>query len=85
MQTQTTIGAFEAKTHFGQFLERAQGGEFFTITKHGLPVAQLTPISDPAPNLERVAAVAKMKAFSKRGFTLGPGLTLRALREEGRR
>ena len=41
------IGAFEAKTHFSEVLERARQGVLFVVTKHGKPVAQLGP-SGPA-------------------------------------
>lgn len=37
------IGAYEAKTHLPQLLERVQKGERFVITKHGKPVAELVP------------------------------------------
>lgn len=42
MKTQR-IGAFEAKTHFSQLLERAQQGTIFVVTRRGKPVAQLGP------------------------------------------
>ncbi|HAS83383.1 MAG TPA: type II toxin-antitoxin system prevent-host-death family antitoxin [Verrucomicrobia bacterium] len=42
MKTET-IGAFEAKTHFSQLLERAQQGTVFIVTRRGTPVAQLGP------------------------------------------
>ena len=29
------IGAYEAKTHLSEILERVRKGEYFTITKHG--------------------------------------------------
>ena len=38
------VGAYEAKTHLPKLLERVQGGERFTITKHGRPIAELVPI-----------------------------------------
>jgi len=37
------IGAFEAKTHFSQILERAHEGTVFIVTRRGKPVAQLGP------------------------------------------
>jgi prevent-host-death family protein len=37
------IGAYEAKTHLGQLLERVEKGERFVITRHGRPVAELIP------------------------------------------
>jgi prevent-host-death family protein len=39
----TMIGAYEAKTHLPQLLERVAKGESITITKHGVPVAVLSP------------------------------------------
>ena len=38
-----SVGAFEAKTHLNQLLQRAFNGETIEITKRGLPVAKLTP------------------------------------------
>ena len=37
----STVGAYEAKTHLPKLLERVARGERITITKHGLPVAEL--------------------------------------------
>jgi prevent-host-death family protein len=38
-----TVGAFEAKTHFSELLEKVREGMVFVVTKHGRPVAQLGP------------------------------------------
>jgi prevent-host-death family protein len=78
----TTVGAYEAKTHLSELLERVAKGEKITITKHGVPVAMLVP--PPAaekPDVE--AAVEALLEFGK-GRTLGD-LTIRDLIEEGRR
>ncbi len=40
----TSIGAFEAKTHFSALLNRIEHGEEIIITKHGKAIARLTPI-----------------------------------------
>jgi len=42
------IGAFEAKTHLSELLEKVRGGKTFFITKHGRPMAELRPLSFPA-------------------------------------
>jgi prevent-host-death family protein len=77
-----TIGAFEAKTHFASLLERAAKGEEIVITRHGTPVAKLVPAR--MENRERRReAIQRLMEFSK-GQTLGD-LTIRALRDEGRR
>jgi prevent-host-death family protein len=78
----TTVGAYEAKTHLSELLERVAKGEKITITKHGVPVAMLVP--PPAAEKPDVrAAIAKLRELRK-GQTLGD-LTLRELIEEGRR
>jgi len=79
-----SIGSFEAKTHLAQLLERVALGEEFTITRHGKPVARLVPAvtTPPKPNVRQV--IEELRAFSK-GNTLGEGITIRDLIEDGRR
>jgi prevent-host-death family protein len=79
-----SVGSFEAKTHLPRLLERVAQGEEFTITRHGKPVVRLVPAaaSKPKPDVKQV--IAELKAFSK-GNTLGKGLTIREMIEEGRR
>ncbi len=79
-----SIGSFEAKTHLPQLLERVAQGEEFTITKHGKPVARLMPFvaARSRPDVRQV--IEELKAFSK-GNTLGEGMSVRDLIEEGRR
>jgi prevent-host-death family protein len=79
-----SVGSFEAKTHLPQLLERVAQGEEFTITKHGKPVARLVPVaaSTPKPDVRQV--IEELKAFSK-GNTLGEGVSVRDLIEDGRR
>ncbi len=76
-----TVGAFAAKTHLSDLLERVERGERFTITRHGKPVAQLTPIDRRDPEAIK-DAIAKLKEFRK-GNVLG--MDWRELRDEGRR
>mgnify|MGYP001551849692 CR=1 FL=1 len=38
-----TIRAFEAKTRFGELLERVAQGEEIVITRHDKPVARIVP------------------------------------------
>jgi prevent-host-death family protein len=38
-----TVTAFEAKTRFGELLERVSNGEEVVITRHDKPVARLVP------------------------------------------
>jgi prevent-host-death family protein len=83
MQTTDTIGAYEAKTHFSELLEKVQAGEEITITKHGTPVARLVPIKKKLTTAERRAAIERWTEKSK-GLSLG-GLKIRDLINEGRR
>ncbi|ASG24972.1 type II toxin-antitoxin system Phd/YefM family antitoxin [Nitrospirillum viridazoti] len=39
-----TVGAFEAKTHLAALLDKVEVGEEVIITRHGRPVAKLSPI-----------------------------------------
>jgi len=34
-----TVGAYEAKTRFGELLREVENGETIIVTRHGLPVA----------------------------------------------
>ena len=79
-----SVGSFEAKTHLPQLLERVARGEEFTITKHGKPVARLVPVIAPTPKPDVRQVIEELKAFSK-GNTLGEGITIRELIEDGRR
>lgn len=76
------ITAFDAKTRFGELLERVARGEAVVITRHGRPIARITPVEAPDLNRRR-AAIARLQSFG-RGQTLG-GLSVRELVDEGRR
>jgi prevent-host-death family protein len=81
----TTIGVYDAKTHLPKLLDRVSRGERFTITKHGRPIAELVPVgAEGAPDVNQI--IQQMQEWQEReGPVLGPGLTIRQLREEGRR
>ena len=51
-----SFGAFEAKTHFSNLLDRVEKGDRIVITRHGREVAVLSPVEKkPAPNLMELA------------------------------
>ena len=77
-----TIGAFDAKTHLAEILDRVEQGESVTITRHGKPVAQLVPVPR-SPKRDRLEAIQELRKFGK-GRRLD-GLSIRSLIEEGRR
>jgi prevent-host-death family protein len=76
------VGAYDAKTHFPELLERVGAGEEFTITKHGHPIATLAPVRKKASRQDRRAAIERIRQLS-RGVSLG-GLKIRDLINEGR-
>jgi len=51
-----SVGAYEAKTHLGQLLDRVAAGESLTITRHGRPVARLVPVDEDDRARARAAA-----------------------------
>ena len=55
------VTAFQAKTRFGELLDRVVRGEEIVITRHEKAVARLIP--EGGPNLERTRqAVAQLRA-----------------------
>jgi len=76
------IGAYEAKTHLPRLLDEVARGETITITKRGVPVAELAPPSGRAA-ISVDSAIAGLRAFRK-SHPLG-GLSIRELIDEGRR
>jgi prevent-host-death family protein len=78
-----SIGAFEAKTHLSDLLERVSRGEKFTITRHGIPTAQLLPVSESADQPTHREIVEGMRALRRR---VKPGkMSVREMINEGRR
>jgi prevent-host-death family protein len=56
-----TVTAFQAKTRFGELLDRVARGEEIVITRHEKAVARLVP--EGGANLERTRqAVAELRA-----------------------
>jgi prevent-host-death family protein len=78
----TTVGAYEAKSRLAQLLDRVAKGERITITRHGVPVAVLSP-AEPAKSATAAEAIRELQEFC-RGRRLGE-IPLRRLIEEGRR
>jgi len=79
----SVVGAYDAKTHFSELLERVVGGEEITITRHGSPVARLVP-TRPTPSAEgRRKAIELMRQLASRNRL--DGLRVKALIAEGRK
>ena len=82
MEATHTVGAYEAKTRFSELIERVAGGEEFTITRHGSPVAKLIPVKKQSTVEERRMAIERMREIAER-TSLG-GLKIKDLINEGR-
>ena len=60
-----TVTAFDAKTRFGELLDRVANGEEVIITRHDKPVARIVP--EGAPRREDVRrAVAGLRDVQQR-------------------
>jgi prevent-host-death family protein len=86
----SSVTAFEAKTRFGQLLERVARGEEVVITKHDKPVARLIPegrasregVRQAVANLRLLQARIARRTGGKAKLTFAE---FKAARDEGRR
>jgi len=83
LQDSNTVGAYEAKTHLSDLLERVAAGAEITITRHGAPVAKLVPVTKEVRPEERIAAIDRIQKLA-RGLSLR-GSKVKDLIREGRR
>ncbi len=84
-----TVTAFEAKTRFGELLDRVSRGEEIVITRHDKPVARIIPEGRPALR-QVLEAVGELQALrremaKRRGFKPLTDKEIRDAIEEGRR
>jgi prevent-host-death family protein len=77
-----SIGAFEAKTHLSDLLNRVSQGERITITRHGIPAAMLVPVEASArlPHREIVEGMRKLRKRIK-----PDSMSVREMVSQGRR
>lgn len=79
-----TVGIYELKTHLAQLVDEVAQGETITITRHGVPVAEIVPLR-ARRGQDIAATVEKLRRLQQEvGATLGD-LTIREMIEEGRR
>jgi len=79
------FGAFEAKTHFSELLSNVMKGEKFVITKHGVQVAMIIPFIQESEELDPKEDAIRALKMLKKGITLGKKLSIRKMREDGRK
>ena len=81
-----SVGSYEAKTHLPRLLSQVEKGESITITKHGRPVAVLSP-AQQVPQRDVNAVIAEFRAYSKEHVRKHGSLSAREIKEmteEGR-
>jgi prevent-host-death family protein len=59
----TTIGAFEAKTHFSQLIAEVEKGQDYIVTRRGKPVAKIVPF--PAEKESFAEGIRKLGEYRK--------------------
>ena len=59
------VQASDAKTHLPQLLDEVERGETLVITRHGRPIARLTPETDRRRE-DTDQAIAAIKALRRR-------------------
>lgn len=77
------VGAFKAKTHLSDLLDRVSRGEKITITRHGVPAAMLVPVEEAKarlPHEEIIDGMRKLRKRIKRGK-----MNVREMVTQGRR
>ena len=85
----STVTALEAKTRFGELLDRVARGEEIVITRHDKPVARIVP--EGGRSLDKIRrAVEDLRALrqeiaQRKGFTPLTDKEIREAINEGRR
>jgi prevent-host-death family protein len=82
------VSAFEAKTRFGELLDRVSAGEEIVITRHDRPIARIVPEAGPR-NEDVARAVDDLRILQKEiaGYSQKrlSWKQIKSLVEEGRR
>ena len=86
----STVTAFEAKTRFGELLERVGRGEEIVITRHDKPVARIIPEGRNSLEQTRLAVTSLDELRARIGARIGSRGSLsdkevRSAIESGRR
>ena len=72
----STVTAFEAKTRFGELLERVGRGEEIVITRHDKPGARIIPEGRPSLEQTRLAVTSLDELRERIGARIGRRGTL---------
>ena len=83
VEVKASFGAFEAKTHFSNLLDRVEHGDRILITRHGRAVAVLAPVEKrDTRNLPEI--IERALAASK-GVKWPKGMTTKDMINAGRK
>jgi len=74
------VSAFDAKTHLSSLIREVEGGQSFTITRRGSPVARLEPIHDQGGDVRDL--LARFRAVRQR---IKGDINIRELIDDGRK
>lgn len=78
-----TVGTYEAKTHLAALLDEVAQGETIIITRHGHPLAILSPYAEEPDNVSVAEAVAGLRELRAK-YRVKPG-EIKEMIEEGRK
>jgi prevent-host-death family protein len=80
---ETVVGAFDAKTHLSELLDRVERGERIRITRRGRPAAQLVPCDPETDTGTLQALLARVR--EQRGTYKVTAADISKWKKEGRR
>ncbi len=78
-----SFGAFEAKTHFSNLLDRVEKGDRIVITRHGREVAVLAPIEKR--DTRNLPEIIERALAATKGVKWPKGMTAKAMINAGRK
>jgi prevent-host-death family protein len=67
-----TSGIRELRATLADAVRRAEAGERTIVTAHGRPVAQLAPLDEAAPDIERLVSAGALVPPRRRGVWRAP-------------
>ncbi len=79
-ESRKRVSAFDAKTHLSSLIREVEGGQSFTITRRGSPVARLEPVNDQTGDVSGL--LARFRSVRQR---IKGDFNIRELIDEGRK
>jgi prevent-host-death family protein len=74
-----TVSLVDAKAHLSELIDKVEAGEQVVITRHGRPVANVSPVLQPK---KPVRSLAKFRATMPR-LRKSSAALIREMRDEG--